>query len=76
MELILLGLFGAISAAGVGFVWKECFGDEDIEEALEMRQHARVVGDFKTADMIRDKLYENGIVIQDTPRGTRWARLR
>ena len=45
------------------------------EEALiEQRQAARKAKDFKTADAIRDKLHDMGIVLEDTPQGVKWRR--
>ena len=38
----------------------------------EQRQEARKRRDFETADQIRDRLTEIGIVIEDTPEGSRW----
>lgn len=45
----------------------------DIEKKLQDRQAARAAKDWKAADVIRDELLAQGIVIQDTPRGTRWT---
>jgi len=46
---------------------------EDMMEALlEDRTMARVERDFARSDMIRDRLAESGIVIEDTADGTRW----
>lgn len=46
---------------------------EDIEKKLSDRQNARASKDWSAADKIRDELLTQGIVIQDTPRGTRWT---
>lgn len=46
---------------------------DDIEKKLHDRHTARAAKDWKTADVIRDELLAQGIVIQDTPRGTRWT---
>lgn len=43
-----------------------------IELVLEIREEARKNKDYKTADKIRDKLREIGIIIEDTKDGTRW----
>jgi cysteinyl-tRNA synthetase len=40
--------------------------------ALDQRQAARARKDWAAADAIRDGLIDAGIVIEDTPRGTRW----
>jgi cysteinyl-tRNA synthetase len=45
----------------------------DIEQKLVDRQNARTAKDWTAADKIRDELLAQGVVIQDTPRGTRWT---
>ncbi|MBQ8203962.1 MAG: cysteine--tRNA ligase [Clostridia bacterium] len=48
--------------------------DSEIEELIEQRTAARKAKDFKTADQIRDKLKEMGIILEDTPQGVKWTR--
>lgn len=48
--------------------------DSEIEELIEKRTEARKNKDFKTADEIRDKLKEMGIILEDTPQGVKWTR--
>ena len=48
--------------------------DEEIEALIEQRTAARKAKDFKTADAIRDKLKEMGIVLEDTAQGVKWSR--
>ncbi|MEM2933838.1 MAG: cysteine--tRNA ligase [Methanocellales archaeon] len=43
-----------------------------IELLLEIRQEARDRKDWRTADKIRDKLRDVGIIIEDTPSGSKW----
>jgi len=43
-----------------------------VELIGELRQEMRQRKDWKTADKIRDKLQELGVVMEDTPEGTRW----
>ncbi|WP_027356982.1 cysteine--tRNA ligase [Desulfofundulus thermocisternus] len=45
-----------------------------IELLLEVRQRARAKKDWATADYIRDRLKELGIILEDTPGGVRWKR--
>jgi len=48
--------------------------DEEISEMIEKREQARSSQDFATADQIRDDLEVKGIILEDTPHGTRWKR--
>lgn len=64
----VLGIFGATDeqvdaqlAAEVGAL---------IEERNAARKHR----DFKRADEIRNQLAERGVLLEDTPRGTKWKR--
>ncbi|MFZ4454371.1 cysteine--tRNA ligase [Salibacterium aidingense] len=48
--------------------------DEEIEGLIEERVEARKNRNFARADEIRDHLKEQGIILEDTPQGTRWKR--
>ena len=48
--------------------------DSEIEELINKRTEARKARDFKTADEIRDKLKEMGIILEDTAQGVKWTR--
>jgi len=48
--------------------------DNEINEMIARRDEARANKDFATADQIRDELNSKGIVLEDTPHGTRWKR--
>ncbi|MDP6112615.1 MAG: cysteine--tRNA ligase [Planctomycetota bacterium] len=48
--------------------------DEEIERLLEERVQARKDKNFARSDEIRDSLKDQGIILEDTPQGTRWKR--
>jgi len=50
--------------------------DEEILRLIEERQKAKKEKNWKLADEIRDKLKERGIILEDTPEGVRWKRIR
>lgn len=43
-----------------------------VDERLAARQEARRSRDFALADRIRDEITARGVVLEDTPTGTRW----
>jgi cysteinyl-tRNA synthetase len=47
---------------------------EEIERLMEERQAARRRRDFAQADAIRQTLDARGIILEDSPGGTRWKR--
>ena len=44
----------------------------EIEKLIDGRNEARKNRDFSKADQIRDELSKKGILLEDTPQGTRW----
>ncbi|MBO0481237.1 cysteine--tRNA ligase [Candidatus Enterococcus courvalinii] len=58
---------------GIFFTSEELL-DEDIEQLIEERNQARQTKNFARSDEIRDLFKEKGIILEDTPQGTRWRR--
>jgi cysteinyl-tRNA synthetase len=48
--------------------------DAEVERLIEERTSARARRDFARADAVRKELDTRGIVLEDTPTGTRWKR--
>ena len=45
-----------------------------MELIIEIRANARKAKDFATADLVRNRLAEAGVVLEDRPDGTGWSR--
>ncbi|MBU0573137.1 MAG: cysteine--tRNA ligase [Candidatus Margulisbacteria bacterium] len=67
----LAGVLGLVIVRDVG-----TRGDTlgDVEKLIEERSQAKKNKDFKKADEIRDSLKERGIILEDTPQGTKWSK--
>ncbi|MFC1512632.1 cysteine--tRNA ligase [bacterium] len=50
--------------------------DKDIEEAIKQRNIARDNKDWAQSDKIRKELEQKGVILEDTPNGTRWKKKR
>lgn len=48
--------------------------DGEVEKLIKQREEARKNKNYALADKIRDKLQEQGIILEDTPSGVRWKR--
>jgi cysteinyl-tRNA synthetase len=58
---------------GLFFTVKNKISDEE-EELFKQRDEARKVKDWAEADRLRDELARRGIILKDTPQGTKWSR--
>jgi cysteinyl-tRNA synthetase len=69
----IMDFMGRINSV-LGVIKKEEAGvlDAEIEEKIKQRTQARKEKNFQLADAIRDELKAKGIVLIDTPDGTRW----
>ncbi|MCQ9210140.1 cysteine--tRNA ligase [Granulicatella seriolae] len=63
----LFGIFGVLEE-------KEELLDQEIQDLIDQRLAARAEKNFQRSDDIRDHLKEQGIILEDTPQGTRWRR--
>ncbi|WP_242333930.1 cysteine--tRNA ligase [Limosilactobacillus urinaemulieris] len=50
--------------------------DEHIQALIDERNEARKNKDFTRSDQIRDELKAQGIILEDTPQGTRFKRVK
>jgi cysteinyl-tRNA synthetase len=46
------------------------------EELIRRREEARKARDWATADRIREQLRSMGILVEDTPQGVKWRRIK
>jgi cysteinyl-tRNA synthetase len=49
--------------------------DEEIHGMIRQREEYRKSGKYEEADLIRKELLNRGIVLEDTPAGTRWKKI-
>lgn len=49
---------------------------KEIEKKIQQREEARKKKDFATADKIRAKLKEKGILLEDSPEGVVWKKIK
>ena len=55
----------------------ECALDEtEIRARIAEREQARKDKDFQKADDLRDALYQQGVILEDTPQGVQWKHRR
>ena len=50
------------------------YEEQLIELIIKLRLEARQNKDYKTSDLIRDRMAEMGILLKDTKEGTSWEK--
>jgi len=50
--------------------------DSTVQALIDRRKAARAERDFALSDRIRDELGALGVVLEDSPEGTRWSARR
>jgi cysteinyl-tRNA synthetase len=68
----VLGIWPATEACQSGAAERGELVNHLVALVLETRARARQRRDWETADRLRQRLNELGIVVEDTPEGTRW----
>ena len=63
-----------VRAVGAEFGVNGGSPDEVISRLIELRAKARADRDFARSDLIRDRLIEAGVAVEDTSSGARWIR--
>lgn len=54
----------------------EMENDDTVQKLVDQRNLARQNKDWATSDQIRDELLAKGIILEDTPQGTRWHHVK
>lgn len=70
-QAILTTMSDLAGILGVKFNQKAELSDE-IQTMVDQRDQARADKDFATSDKLRDQLKDMGVILEDTPQGTRW----
>ncbi|MBM7616750.1 cysteinyl-tRNA synthetase [Weissella uvarum] len=71
---ILNQLATLMSVFGVDGLAEAPVADDKIQALIDERDQARTEKNFARSDEIRDNLAKEGIILEDTPQGTRWHK--
>ena len=71
---LLTNFTKVLAVFGIEFSENDVKPDAEIEALIAERDAARAQKNFARSDEIRDQLKEQGIILEDTPQGTRWKR--
>lgn len=50
--------------------------EQEIKNLIKEREEARKAKNWKKSDQIRDELREKGVILEDTPEGVRWKKIK
>lgn len=67
-------ILGVIGINTIGEEFAGTLSSSEIEGLIKEREAARKKRDFARADAIRNELASKGIILEDTPLGTRWKK--
>lgn len=73
LAFILKTLTELVNIFGIEFK-QETLNDDGVEALINERLDARKNRNFERSDEIREQLKAQGIILEDTPQGTRWHR--
>lgn len=74
LDFIRQTLSDLLSVFGIKFAAAATLDDDRIQSLIDERLAARKSRDFLRSDEIREQLKSQGIILEDTPQGTRWRK--
>lgn len=74
VNFVLKQIKDSMNVFGVDGLEQAPLLDADVDALIKERDAAREISNFARSDEIRDELAARGIILEDTPQGTRWRR--